>query len=121
MPSKQAILSIINDMKSHLKNDNDYDTFTMNGLTFQKMPANINKKGVETSPAKLSLVFNPVINGKTMSRKGKYFWEQKNFNIFIDSLVAIKENGTFFLKCMSRANPDRKTTASIKSDHTYEL
>lgn len=119
MATKEAILDIIKDMKKHLKDDDGFATFVMNGLNFQVMPENVNKKGTITSPPKLALVFNPIIDGK-QTRKGKYFWDAKSFTAYVEAINEIKDRANLFLKCMEKVNP-KSTIANTKSDHTYNV
>jgi len=117
----KIVKQIASDMSSKLNKGLDWEKFTMKGLLFQKMPENINKKGIMTSPSKLGFVFNPIINGK-QSRKGKYFWDSQSFNAYVDSLVEIRKKATLFLKIMERVNPKADTVAkTTKSDFDYDI
>ena len=62
MATKEVVKQIATDMSKKLSKGIDWEKFTMKGITFQKMPENINKKGVMTSPAKLGLIFNPIFH-----------------------------------------------------------
>lgn len=117
----KIVKQIASDMSSKLTKGLDWEKFTMKGLLFQKMPDNINKKGIMTSPAKLGLVFNPLINGK-QSRKGKYFWDSTSFNAYVDALVEIRKKATLFLKIMEKVNPKPDVVAKItKSTFDYDI
>lgn len=115
--TKEVAQKIATDMAKHLKSDGDFDTFTMTvggiTLSFQRLPEGKNV------PAKLGMVFNPVINGKT-ARKGKYFWDAESFNAYVEALNDIKDVGTLMLKIMAKINPKGNVkTTNKKADHSY--
>ena len=121
--TKEVAIKIATDMKKHLKDDDGFATFSMTvgGITlnFQKMPETFNKKGVQTGPAKLGLVYNPVIDGKT-ARKGKYFWESNTFSATVDDMIKIRDVGILLLKLMEKVNPSNTArTSAQKVDHNY--